>query len=127
MSVMNGGTAPKPFSMGGSSWGSAGSAGISITFLMAHLPFVYALWLIRPEVSFPKPIADCLRACRDDNLRELDSVIAAEKEFSPQFCAYYFRECLTYHLGRPEREGLAMFQELCETHGILPRRSTAVL
>jgi chorismate dehydratase len=91
------------------------------------LPFVYALWLIRPEVPSPKPIADRLRACRDDNLRELDLVIAAQKEFSPQFCAYYFRECLTYHLGQAERAGLSMFRKLCEKHGILLPDSTLVL
>ena len=91
-----------------------------------HLPFVYALWLIRPEVPSPKPIADSLRACRDDNLRELDSLIAAEKEFSPQFCARYFRECLTYHLGPREKEGLAMFRKLCERHRIL-RPSTSLV
>jgi chorismate dehydratase len=43
-----------------------------------QLPFVYALWLIRPEVGSPKAIADSLRACRDNNLRELDSLVAAE-------------------------------------------------
>lgn len=94
---------------------------------MTRLPFVYALWLIRPEVPFPRPIADHLRACRDSNLRELDSVIVAEKEFSPQFCARYFRECLSYHLGPAEREGLKLFGSLCERHGILPPQSTAVL
>ena len=57
-----------------------------------QLPFVYALWLIRPEVPAPKPIADSLRACRDNNLRELEPVIAAEEEFSPEFCEYYLRD-----------------------------------
>jgi chorismate dehydratase len=94
---------------------------------MTHLPFVYALWLIRPEVTSPKSIADSLRACRDNGLRELDSVIAAQKEFSPEFCAYYFRECLTYHFRQPEREGLSMFRKLCEKHGILPPDPTLVL
>jgi len=46
-----------------------------------ELPFVYALWLIRPEVPSPKAIADSLRACRDDNLRELDLLIADDREF----------------------------------------------
>jgi predicted solute-binding protein len=92
-----------------------------------QLPFVYALWLIRPEVASPKPIADMLRACRDNNLRELDVVIAAQKEFTPQFCAYYFRECLAYHFGPSEREGLSMFRKLCEKHGILFPDPTLVL
>ena len=37
MSVTSGGTAPKPFSTGGRSSGSAGSAGMSMIFLTAHL------------------------------------------------------------------------------------------
>lgn len=84
-----------------------------------QLPFVYALWLIRPEVASAKPIADSLRACRDNNLRELDSVIASEREFSPEFCQYYLRECLSYQFGSAEKEGLSTFRKLCEKHGIL--------
>jgi chorismate dehydratase len=94
---------------------------------LTHLPFVYALWLIRPEVPCPKQIADRLRTCRDDNLRDLDSLIAAEKKFSPQFCAHYFRKCLTFHLGPAEKKGLMMFQKLCERHRFLPPQRRAVL
>jgi hypothetical protein len=39
MSVTSGGTAPKPSSIGGSFSGSAGSAGMSMTLRIAHLPF----------------------------------------------------------------------------------------
>jgi len=94
---------------------------------LTHLPFVYALWLIRPEVASPKLIADRLRACRDNNLQDLDAVIASGKGFSPEFCAHYFRECLTYYFRQPERDGLAMFRKLCEKHGILLHDPTFVL
>ena len=94
---------------------------------LTHLPFVYALWLIRPEVVAPREIADRLRACRDHNVQELDSVIAAQKEFSQEFCDYYLRKCLAYHLGKPEREGLSTFRKLCEKHGILLPDPTLVL
>src|SRR5206468_3503618 len=39
------------------------------------LPFVYALWLIRPEVADPKQIANRLRALRNENLDNLDHLI----------------------------------------------------
>jgi predicted solute-binding protein len=91
------------------------------------LPFVYALWLIRPEVGSPKPIADALRACRDNNLRELDPVIADEREFSPDFCQFYLRECLHYDFGTSEREGLSTFRKLCEKHGILWHDSRLII
>ena len=92
-----------------------------------ELPFVYALWLIRPEVPSPKAIADSLRACRDNNLRELDLLIAAEREFSPDFCQYYLTECLGYQLGAQEREGLSTFRKLCEKHGILWHDSRLII
>jgi chorismate dehydratase len=86
---------------------------------LTGLPFVYALWLIRPEVSSPKPIADSLRACRDANFRNLDPLIADEEEFSPEFCAYYFHDCIKYNFGPVEKEGLSTFRKLCEKHGLL--------
>ena len=92
-----------------------------------QLPFVYALWLIRPEVPSPKAIADGLRACRDANLRELDLLIADDPEFSPDFCQFYLRECIRYQFGPPEKEGLSMFRKLCEKHGILWHDSRLII
>jgi chorismate dehydratase len=92
-----------------------------------QLPFVYALWLIRPEVPSPKAIADTLRSCRDNNLRELDLLIAAEKEFSPDFCQFYLTECLSYQFGVQEKEGLSTFRKLCEKHGILWHDSRLII
>jgi chorismate dehydratase len=86
---------------------------------LTGLPFVYALWLIRPEVISAKEIADSLRACRDENLRDLDLLIAAEEEFSPEFCAYYFQDCIKYGFGPTEKEGLSTFRTLCEKHALL--------
>jgi chorismate dehydratase len=92
-----------------------------------QLPFVYALWLIRPEVASPKAIADTLRACRDNNVRELDTLIATEREFSPDFCLFYLQECLRYQYGPEEKEGLSMFRKLCEKHQILWHDSRLII
>ncbi|MEP6698665.1 MAG: menaquinone biosynthesis protein [Verrucomicrobiota bacterium] len=85
-----------------------------------QLPFVYALWLIRPEVAASEEIAERLRACRDENLRALDRVIAAQTDFPPEFCRFYWHDCLRYHFGAREKKGLSTFRELCEKHAILP-------
>jgi chorismate dehydratase len=84
------------------------------------LPFVYALWLIRPEVSNAKAIANSLRALREDNLAHLNDIIAAEKEFDHAFCTFYYRDCLRFGFGEREKEGLSLFQKLCVKHGLLP-------
>ncbi len=86
------------------------------------LPFVYALWLIRPEVVDPKQIADRLRALRNENLGDLDNLIAAEKQFDPQFCSHYYRNNLRFGLGEKEKEGLRTFAQLCAKNGLLPKR-----
>jgi chorismate dehydratase len=86
------------------------------------LPFIYALWLVRPEVSDPQAIGDRLRALRDGNLAKIDSLIAEEKEFDRDFCARYYRENLRFTFGEREKEGLRKFQRLCEKHGLLPSR-----
>jgi chorismate dehydratase len=86
------------------------------------LPFVYALWLIRPEVLDAKTIANRLRALRDRNLANLDQLIAAEEEFERDFCDRYYREHLRFTFGKREKEGLQAFQRSCAKHGLLPKR-----
>jgi chorismate dehydratase len=85
------------------------------------LPFVYALWLIRPEVPNAKTIASRLRALRNENLANLDELIAAETEFDHQFCASYYREHLRFSFGEEENEGLRTFAKLCAKHGLLEK------
>lgn len=88
---------------------------------VAKLPFVYALWLIRPEVSDAKTIADRLRSVRDENLANLDALIAAERQFDRDFCRRYYRDHLRFNFGQKEKQGLRLFQELCVEHSLLPK------
>jgi chorismate dehydratase len=92
---------------------------------LVGLPFVYALWLVRPEVVDPKSIADRLRALRDKNLANLDKLIADKKEFDPSFCDRYYREHLRFSFGEREKEGLRAFHQLCQKHDLLAKRDIA--
>ncbi len=89
---------------------------------LVGLPFVYALWLVRPEIVDPKSIANRLRELREANLRDLDGLIANEKEFDRHFCDRYYREHLRFSFGEKEKEGLRAFQALCQNQGLLPKR-----
>jgi predicted solute-binding protein/REP element-mobilizing transposase RayT len=93
---------------------------------LTDLPFVYALWLIRPEVVDAKEIADRLRLLRDENLANLDELTAAEKEFDSQFCSRYYREHLRFSFGEKEKEGLRIFANLCAKHSLLPKANLAL-
>ena len=96
------------------------------------LPFVYALWLIRPEVADPKQIADRLRNLRDQNLSHLDDLIAdivagvvdpgPQTRLNRQFLSRYYRENLRFSFGEKEKEGLRIFANLCIKHRLLPKR-----
>jgi predicted solute-binding protein len=92
---------------------------------LVDLPFVYAFWLVRPEVADPKPIADRLRALHDENLAKLDKLIAQEKEFGPKFCDRYYRRHLRFNFGDREKEGLHAFHKLCQEQELLPKRDIA--
>ncbi len=87
------------------------------------LPFVYAFWLIRPEVVDAGTIAKGLRALRDENLARIDNLIAEEKEFDHEFCARYYGKHLRFGFGGKEKEGLREFQRLCQKHGLLPKEA----
>jgi chorismate dehydratase len=89
---------------------------------LVGLPFVYALWLVRPEVFDPKPIANRLRALRDKNLPGIDELIAEEKEFDRKFCRRYYREHLRFGFGEEEKKGLRTFADLCAEQALPPKR-----
>lgn len=89
---------------------------------LRRVPFVYALWLIRPEVQDAKAIAERLRALRDQNMADLDRLIARETEFDHEFCHRYYRENLRFSFGDEEKKGLLAFAELCQKHELLPKR-----
>ena len=90
------------------------------------LPFVFALWLVRPEVSNVEEIAGQLRKLRDNNLRDIDRVIAEEHDFDHEFCRRYFFDHLRFSFGDKEKEGLRMFAELCAKQGIIPKHDLAL-
>ncbi len=95
------------------------------------LPFVYALWLIRPEVADPKQIANGLRALRNGNLDNLDHLIpelvagvadsGPQKGLSREFLSRYYLEHLRFSFGKKEKEGLRIFANLCIKHSLLPK------
>jgi chorismate dehydratase len=80
---------------------------------LIHLPFVFALWLIRPEVSDAREIADALRQLRDRNLQNLDDLVSSQTQVSPEFCRKYYREHLFFDFGEREKAGLREFHRHC--------------
>jgi len=77
------------------------------------LPFVFAVWLIRPEVKNAPKVADVFReiACRG---RE------KIQERHTGFALKYLTENIRFDVGAEEKCGLERFRELLCQHGFLP-------
>lgn len=84
------------------------------------LPFVFALWMVRPDYARKEALASKLRSLGEENLAHLDRLVATQPESRRAFCDFYFRECLRFSFGEKEKKGFQMFAELCAKHQLLP-------
>ena len=98
---------------------------------LTGLPFVYALWLSRPEVPDANSIAERLRGLRDENLADI-RVIASDavtegadnkQAITQEFLDRYYNDYLRFGFGTREKHGLHTFADLCYKHGVLPKRA----
>jgi chorismate dehydratase len=95
---------------------------------LTGLPFVFALWLIRPEVRDAKSIAERLRELRDENLTGIATIVSAavaevadhKQVLTPEFLYYYYNEHLRFGFGPREKHGLQTFADLCAKDRVLP-------
>jgi len=98
---------------------------------LTGLPFVYALWLIRPEVPDAKSIAQRLRGLRDENLADIPVIVSDavadvadhKQEITQEFLDRYYNEHLRFGFGNREKQGLQTFADLCAKHGVLSKRA----
>ena len=74
---------------------------------------------MRPEFPEKDKVAAELRSLAKNNLAHLDAVIAAQPEVDPAFCAFYYRECLRFAFGAPEKAGFRKFGEECAKRNLL--------
>jgi chorismate dehydratase len=92
---------------------------------LTGLPFVYALWLIRPEVPHATDIAQHLRELRDENLADIQRVVAEaahkKETITQKFLDRYYRKYLRFGFKTREKQGLLTFADLCAKHRVLPK------
>lgn len=86
------------------------------------LPFVFAMWATGSE-DIPAVVCEALRSARDEGLKHLTSIVAAEAPrhgLSEDDCLRYFRQQLHFVLGPSERQGLDLFRQYATELGLLP-------
>jgi chorismate dehydratase len=90
---------------------------------LTGLPFVYALWLIRPEIPDAKSIAQRLRELRDENLATIEVIVSDaadnKEKITAEFLVRYYNEHLRFGFGTREKKGLQTFADICAKHGVL--------
>jgi chorismate dehydratase len=88
----------------------------------AGLPFVFAMWIARPQVSL-NGISRILGEARDRGAARVAEIArqAAPELGLPEFdCLAYLRDNLAFHFGPGEREGLSLFYKLAVKHRLAP-------
>jgi chorismate dehydratase len=87
------------------------------------LPFVFAMWIARPDVDLTG-VAEMLAAARDDGMTRLD-VIAHEAAptigVSEEECFIYLRDHLEFFLGIRQRQAVDRYFQLAGKNGLAPQ------
>jgi chorismate dehydratase len=84
------------------------------------LPFVFAMWVARPETDAAE-VSAILDAARDEGVGRLAEIATREAPLlgiSTELAMRYMRDNLHFKLGVEERAGLRKFYELCVAHGV---------
>jgi len=89
---------------------------------LAHtgLPFVYAVWQIRPEVPNPGAVAGALRAIQMAGLSRVREIARLQRDFDAAFAERYLTSHIKFDLGPQEEQAMALFRRLLQARALLP-------
>ncbi len=96
---------------------------------LTGLPFVYAVWLGKPENLTPHLVAS-LAAAKAWGLTQIDVIAAEEAErigTTVRQCRHYLTEVMDYDLGEEHQEALALFGAKAYSQQLLPNSPGPVL
>ena len=89
---------------------------------LTGLPFVYAVWLGKPENITPQ-LVDALATAKAWGLTQIDAIAAEEAErigTTVRQCRHYLTEVMDYDLGEEHQEALALFGAKAYSQQLLP-------
>ncbi len=77
-----------------------------------HIPFIYALWLIRTGQKLSREEERLFAGIRDINLECIDKVLETSEychRAGMETCRRYVQRCINYNLGPRQQEGLELY------------------
>lgn len=85
------------------------------------LPFVFAAWALRAELSNAEVVGKALREIKAAGLAARDEI--ANKEPDPKASLAYLTDNIRYNLGPDEKKAVRLFSHLASKHGLLARET----
>jgi chorismate dehydratase len=95
---------------------------------LTGLPFVFALWVVRPGVDLGD-LPEVLARCRAEGLAHADELAAVHGPrlgLDPAVCLDYLTRVISYDLGEPEVAGLRRFARMAAGLGLAPEGADLV-
>lgn len=86
------------------------------------LPFVFAVWVGRPDVATARASA-ILAESKRAGVKNIDAIAAREaasRGLEAELCRRYLRHHICFDLGEAQRAGIKWFATLAAEHGLLP-------
>jgi len=83
------------------------------------LPFVFAVWLMRPETPRRREVAQAFRAIARRGEAAIPEIVQRHREFPADFAERYLTQHIRFGLGPEEKRGIERFRELLWKHGLL--------
>ena len=69
-------------------------------------PFIYALWLLRPDLPDAAAVARDFRALKSAGLAHLPEIVETEREATAEFRRRYLTEHIRFEFGAREKAGM---------------------
>ena len=91
-------------------------------FALTGLPFVFALWAVRPGVVLPDGVRPFLESRRIGmaNIREIALRAGDDLKIAPGSIESYLKTNIHFYLGSEERRGLGLFFRQAQQLGLTP-------
>ena len=83
------------------------------------LPFVFAVWAMRPGMADAALIADAFRRLKDTGITRVPELIAVENFGDAEMRRRYLTEYLHFGIGPRGREALALYRSLLAKHRLI--------
>lgn len=91
------------------------------------LPFVFAVWAIRPELARPEDLAAALRKVKTMGMAALPQIIEKAQEYTLEIREQYLTSHIRFNLGSAEHEALRLYASLLAKYGWIPADPSAGL